>query len=45
MSQRKTHKTERTNLGRKGGRSTDLTTSGTEVDDLDLVGIELGPAE
>ena len=35
-------KTERTDLGRKGGRGTDLTSGGTEVNDLLLVGIELG---
>ena len=35
-------KTERTDLGRKGGRGTDLTSGGTEVDNLLLVGIELG---
>ena len=34
--------TERTDLGRKGGGGTDLTSSGTEVDNLLLVGIELG---
>ena len=35
-------KLTRTNLWRKGRRGTDLTTGGTEVDDLDLVGVELG---
>jgi hypothetical protein len=35
-------KTERTDLGRKSGRGTDLTSGGTEVDNLLLVGIELG---
>jgi hypothetical protein len=35
-------KTERTDLGRKSGRGTDLTSGGTEVNDLLLVGIELG---
>ena len=35
-------KTERTDLGRKGGGGTDLTSGGTEVDNLLLVGIELG---
>ena len=35
-------KTERTDLGRKGGRGTNLTSGGTEVDNLLLVGIELG---
>ena len=35
-------KTEGTDLGRKGGRGTDLTSGGTEVDNLLLVGIELG---
>ena len=34
--------TERTDLGRKRGRSTNLTTGGTEVDDLLLVGVEFG---
>jgi len=33
--------TERTNLWRKSGGGTNLTTGGTEVDDLDLGGIEL----
>lgn len=35
-------KTERTDLGRKGGRGTDLTSGGTEVNDLLLVGVEFG---
>ena len=35
-------KTKRTNLGRECGRGTDFTTRRTEVDDLDLGGIELG---
>jgi hypothetical protein len=34
--------TEGTDLGSEGGRSTHLTTGGTEVDDLLLVGVELG---
>jgi hypothetical protein len=34
--------TERTDLGRKCGRGSDFTTRRTEVDDLDLAGIELG---
>jgi hypothetical protein len=34
--------TERTDLGGKSGRGTNLTTGGTEVDDLDLGGVELG---
>lgn len=34
--------TKRTDLRSKGRRGTNLTTGGTEVDDLDLVGIELG---
>ena len=34
--------TEGTNLGRKRGRGTDLTTGRAEVDDLNLGGIELG---
>jgi hypothetical protein len=34
--------TERTDLGGKGGGGTDFTTGRTEVDDLDLGGIELG---
>lgn len=37
-----THETKRTNLGGKCGRGTDLTTGGTEVDDLDFVGVLLG---
>jgi hypothetical protein len=35
-------KTEGTDLGRKSGGGTDLTSGGTEVDNLLLVGIELG---
>lgn len=35
-------KTERTDLGRKGGRGTDLTSGGTEVNDLLLIGVEFG---
>jgi hypothetical protein len=34
--------TEGADLGRKGRGSADLTSSGAEVDDLDLVGIDLG---
>ena len=34
--------TERTDLGSEGGGGTDFTTGRTEVDDLDLGGIELG---
>lgn len=34
--------TERTNLGGEGSLSTDFTTSGPQVDDLDLIGVELG---
>jgi hypothetical protein len=34
-----THKTERTDLGCKRGRSTNLTTGRPEVDDLDFVGV------
>lgn len=34
--------TERTDLGRKGGRGTDLTSGGTEVNDLLLIGVEFG---
>ena len=33
--------TERTNLWSKCGRSTDLTSGGTEVDDLDLLWVDL----
>lgn len=33
--------TKRTDLGSECGRSTNLTTSGTEVDNLLLVGVEL----
>jgi len=34
--------TERTDLGGESGRGTDFTTGRTEVDHLDLGGIELG---
>lgn len=34
--------TKRTNLRSQSRRGTNLTTGGTEVDDLDLTGIELG---
>lgn len=34
--------TKRTDLGGKSGRGTDLTSGGTEVNDLLLVGVELG---
>lgn len=34
--------TERTDLGGECGRGTDFTTSRTEVDDLNLGGIEFG---
>ena len=37
-----THETKRTDLGGKGGRGTDLTTDGTEVDDLGLVMVWVG---
>lgn len=34
--------TERTNLGSKSGGSSDLTTHGSQVDDLHLIGVKLG---
>lgn len=34
--------TQRTDLGSEGGRGTNFTTGGAKVDDLDLIGIELG---
>lgn len=36
--------TKRTNLGGEGRRGTNLTTRGPQVDNLDLIGIELGTA-
>ena len=35
----RTHQTERTDFGRKGGGGTDFTSRSPQVDDLDLVGV------